>query len=103
MEFVYFYFRVFCVIKFFCKAHQRELIDSVFCTELGFKSCNYTYCSLIFKMGMKACLIFFIRFGSYKKPVLRIRIRYPVLFLTPGSGIRDGKKSRSRIRDEHPR
>ncbi len=23
-------------------------------------------------------------------------------FLTPGSGIRDGKKSRARIRDEHP-
>jgi hypothetical protein len=32
-------------------------------------------------------------------PVLRIWLRHPVQFLTPGSGIRDEKKSRSRIRD----
>jgi hypothetical protein len=40
------------------------------------------------------------------KAVLRIRIRDPGLgaFLTPGSGIRDGRKSASRsgIRDEQP-
>jgi hypothetical protein len=41
-----------------------------------------------------------------KKSVLRIRIRDPGLgaFLTPGSGIRDGRKSASGsgIRDEQP-
>ena len=41
-----------------------------------------------------------------QKPVLRIRIRDPGLgaFLTPGSGIRDGRKSASGsgIRDEQP-
>jgi hypothetical protein len=38
------------------------------------------------------------------EPVLRIRIRYPGsgAFLTPGSGIQEGKKVRIRIRDELP-
>ncbi len=44
--------------------------------------------------------------GIRNKPVLRIRIRDPGLgaFLTPGSGIRDGRKSASGsgIRDEQP-
>ncbi len=43
---------------------------------------------------------------SGSKPVLRIRIRDPGLgtFLTPGSGIRDGRKSASGsgVRDEQP-
>jgi hypothetical protein len=47
----------------------------------------------------------YLNFGFF--PVLRIRIRDPGLlgtFLTPGSGIRDGRKSASGsgIRDEQP-
>jgi hypothetical protein len=45
-----------------------------------------------------------VKQSLFLRSVLRIRIRDPGLgaFLTPGSGIRDGRKSASGIRDEPP-